>query len=69
MYVNGSGFRAIERVKKVHHTTVINWVREVGSALEDIPYTSEIPEVTEVDELETFIGKKKQNMAVDSRES
>lgn len=25
MYVNGSGFRAIERVKKVHHTTVINW--------------------------------------------
>lgn len=46
MYVNGSGFRAIERVKKVHHTTVINWVREVGSALEDTPYTSEIPEVT-----------------------
>jgi transposase-like protein len=58
MYVNGSGFRAIERVKKVHHTTVINWVREVGSALPDTPYRSEIPEVTEVDELETFIGKK-----------
>ncbi len=65
MYVNGSGFRAIERVKKVHHTTVINWVREVGSALLDIPSRSEIPEVTEVDELETFIGKKKQNLAVD----
>jgi len=27
MYVNGMGFRAIERVKKVHHTTVINWVK------------------------------------------
>ncbi len=23
MYVNGSGFCAIERVKKVHHTTII----------------------------------------------
>lgn len=23
MYTNGMGFRAIERVKKVHHTTVI----------------------------------------------
>ncbi len=30
MYVNGSGFRAIERVKKVHHTTVLNWVRQLG---------------------------------------
>ncbi len=33
MYVNGLGFRAIERVKKVHHTTVINWVRELGNTL------------------------------------
>ena len=30
MYVNGMGFRAIERVKGVHHTTVINWVKDVG---------------------------------------
>ena len=69
MYVNGLGFRAIERVKKVHHTTVINWVKEVGMALTDTPDRSEIPEVTEVDELETFIGKKKQNMAMDTRKS
>ena len=46
MYVNGSGFRAIERVKKVHHTTVINWVKQVGITLPDTPYRSEIPEVT-----------------------
>ena len=25
MYVNGMGFRAIERIKGVHHTTIINW--------------------------------------------
>lgn len=25
MYLNGSGFRAIERVKGVHHTTVTHW--------------------------------------------
>ncbi len=59
MYVNGSGFRAIERVKKVHHTTVINWVKEVGNTLVDAPESQEIPEVTEIDELETFIGSKK----------
>ena len=61
MYVNGSGFRAIERVKKVHHTTVINWVKEVAHVLPDTPAYDEIPEVTQVavDELETFIGSKK----------
>jgi transposase-like protein len=26
MYVNGLGFRAIERIKGVHHTSIINWV-------------------------------------------
>ncbi len=35
MYVNGSGFRAIERVKGVHHTTVITWVEQVGNLLPD----------------------------------
>ncbi len=35
MYVNGCGFRAIERVKKVHHTTIINWVKTIGKALPD----------------------------------
>jgi len=33
MYVNGIGFRGIERVTGVHHTTVINWVRQVGEGL------------------------------------
>lgn len=30
MYLNGMGFRAIERVKGVHHTTVIYWVKQLG---------------------------------------
>jgi len=58
MYVNGLGFRAIERVKGVHHTTVIHWVKQLGEQLPDTPQTSEIPEVGELDELETFVGKK-----------
>ncbi len=59
MYVNGMGFRGIERVMGVHHTTVINWVRQVGEQLPDV-YAPEInPEVGELDELETFIGSKK----------
>ena len=57
MYVLGMGFRAIERVKKVHHTTIIYWVKQVGQAIPAYPPTQKIPEVTEVDELETFVGK------------
>lgn len=47
------------RVKKVHHTTVITWVKKLGKALPDAPENNEIPEVTQVNELETFVGSKK----------
>ena len=59
MYVNGSGFRAIERVKGVHHTTVITWVKQVGELLPDAYAPETVPEVGELDELETFVGSKK----------
>ena len=59
MYVNGLGFRAIERLKKVHHTTIITWVKKMGNMLPEVPETEEIPEVTQIDELETFVGSKK----------
>jgi insertion element IS1 protein InsB len=58
MYVNGTGFRAIERQTGVNHNTIINWVRKAVKSLPDAPESSEIPEITQVDELETFIGKK-----------
>jgi len=59
MYVNGMGFRAIERVKGVHHTTVIDGVEQVGQRLPDAYEPETIPEVGELDELETFVGSKK----------
>ena len=33
MYVNGMGFRGISRVTGVAHSTIINWVRQVGKLL------------------------------------
>lgn len=59
MYVNGMGFRAIERVKGVHHTSIINWVKQVGELLPNAYDSEIIPEVGELDELETFVGSKK----------
>jgi insertion element IS1 protein InsB len=59
MYLNGMGFRAIERVTGVHHTTVIYWVKQLGIKLPDQPESDDIPVVGELDELETFVGSKK----------
>ncbi len=59
MYMNGMGFRAIERVKGVHHTTVIHWVKQVGATLPDAYDPEQTPEVGELDELETFVQSKK----------
>ncbi|MBD2772570.1 IS1 family transposase [Iningainema tapete] len=59
LYVNGMGFRAIERSTGVHHTTIIYWVKQIGEQLPNAPQENEIPEVGELDELETFVGSKK----------
>ena len=40
MYVNGMGFRAIERVTGVHNTTLMALVKQVGELLPDY-YTPE----------------------------
>jgi hypothetical protein len=59
MYVNGMGFRGIERVKGVHHTTIISWLKQVGVLLPDAYDPETTPQVGELDELETFVGSKK----------
>lgn len=66
MSLNGMGFRAIERVTGINHNSVLNWVRQAAAAVADENY--EFPETAQIDELETFVGQKKQNLAVDGRE-
>lgn len=57
MSLNGMGFRGIERVTGISHNSVINWVRQAEVAIPDENY--EIPEITQIDELQTFVGSKK----------
>lgn len=59
MYLNGMGLRGIERVTDIHHTTVMGWVKEAGLNLPDVPETDEEPEITDLDELQTFVGNKR----------
>lgn len=51
--------RSIERVKNVHHTTIISWVKQVGELLPQAYEPDVTPQVGELDELETYVRKKK----------
>lgn len=59
MYLNGMGLRGIERVSDIHHTTILQWVRGAGLLLPDAPESEEIPEIADLDELQTFVGNKR----------
>jgi transposase-like protein len=58
LYLEGLGFRAIGRLLKVSHTAVVGWVKQAGKSLE-LPVEQEPVDVVEVDEMHTYVGKKK----------
>ena len=61
VYVDGTNFRRTARILGVCHRTVINWVNAAADALpEEPPVPSDVPlEVNELDELFTFVEKKR----------
>jgi transposase-like protein len=59
IYLEANGFRRIERLTGVSHNTLINWVKEIRNSLSTEPDYDEIPEIAQIDELQTYVGKKK----------
>ncbi len=53
MYVNGIGLRGISRVAGVSHTIILQWIKAVGERLPMAYDPDELPEVGELDEVET----------------
>ncbi|TYQ23180.1 IS1 family transposase, partial [Pseudanabaena sp. UWO310] len=45
-------------VQEFSHNTVIDWVRESGEKLPETEEIEDVPEVGELDELQTFVGSK-----------
>ena len=58
MYVEGNSDRAIARILKVNPQSVVNWVKHYTEKLPNAP-VPERPKVAELDELFTYVGKKK----------
>ncbi len=51
LYLEGNGFRRIERILEVSLVSVINWVKKAGAKLEKVPKKDEKVDVLELDEL------------------
>ena len=51
LYLEGNGFRRIERILKVSHVSVINWIKNAAAKLDEIPKKDEKVEALELDEL------------------
>ncbi|MGB3694753.1 MAG: IS1 family transposase [Spirulinaceae cyanobacterium] len=45
MYANGMSLRGIERVTNIHHTTIMNWIKEAEIELPNISEEDEISEI------------------------
>jgi len=58
MYLEGLGFRSIGRILKISHVTVYYWVKRWGKSV-SLPKKAESIEIVELDEMHTYVGKKK----------
>jgi len=62
LYLEGVGFRGIERLTGVPHSTLINWVKNLGAEIERLrPELTEQARTVELDEMWHFIQKKHKN--------
>ena len=59
LYLEGLGFRSIERILKVSNVSVLNWVKKFGKEIETIREPEKEIEIVEMDELHTYIQHKK----------
>jgi len=58
MYVEGSSYRSIARILKINPQSVVNWVSQYANQLPSAPMPAKVKQA-ELDELYTFVGKKK----------
>lgn len=68
LYVDGLNFRRIARTLGVNPQSVINWVNAYAEQVPDtLPTPEETVKVAELDELFTFVGRKKRRLCCHRR--
>jgi hypothetical protein len=59
LYIEGLGFRSIGRFLGVSNVSVLNWIRSFGKEVEDINSQSQEIEMVAIDEMHSYIERKK----------
>ena len=59
LYLEGMGFRAIDRFLEAGHVAVHYWVKSFGKAVESVRSAATEVKVVEMDELHSHVGHKK----------
>ena len=59
MYLEGLGFRSIERILNVSNVTVMNWIKSFGEKIDGYRTPERNLEIIEMDEVHTYVHQKK----------
>jgi len=59
LYLEGLGFRSIERFLNVSNVAVMNWVKEYGKKIESLKKAEGSIDVVEMDEMHSYVSGKK----------
>ena len=66
LYLEGVGFRGIERLTGISHVTVMRWVRALAERInENTSEDNRRVAIMELDEMWHFVGKKRQMLGLD----
>jgi transposase-like protein len=59
LYLECLGFRSIGRFLGFSNVSVLNWIRDFGHKVQELNSERQQLEIVEVDEMHTYVGKKK----------
>jgi transposase-like protein len=59
LYLEGMSLRGIGRVLGVHHQSIANWIKQASEALPEQVTDNTPTQIVEIDELFTYVGKKR----------
>ncbi len=67
LYMEGNSGRAVGRILGISKNICLYWIKKYAKTLTNKSYPNERVEVIEMDELYSFVERKKQNLRNDSR--
>ena len=62
LYMEGNSGRAVGRIMGISKNTCLYWIKRYAKTIEEKTYPNERVKVIEMDEVYSFIEKKKQNL-------